>query len=334
MPDGLHAGPSPRFPVSEDQLGIWFADRLLSPEARITSLRLMSGGAVQHNWRIDVEVGAKITPYVLRAGPDVQLPESLSKSDEFAFLRIAHSAGVPVAEPMWLSNAKIPFLVTRYVAGDTAVDRLTARDDNVALIRELAAALARIHLVSPGGEGTAVFASERVMQLETWVEALSPLPTNISYGLAAGLAWLRTNLPLAIQARLVHRDFRTGNFLVDGDHLTAVLDWEFAGWGDPAEDIGWFCGACWRGNAPDREAGGLGSRTTFYRAYAAAGGHVPDRARVRFWEVFAHLRWAVIALQQGRRARVGAYPAWELEEAEARVPGLLCAAMGLVGSEL
>ena len=28
--------------------------------------------------------------------------------------------------------------------------------------------------------------------------------------------------------------------------MTGVLDWEFAAWGDPHEDIGWLCAPCWR----------------------------------------------------------------------------------------
>ena len=37
---------------------------------------------------------------------------------------------------------------------------------------------------------------------------------------------------------LLHRDYRTGNYLVHEGRLAAVLDWEFAGWGDAREDLG------------------------------------------------------------------------------------------------
>ena len=37
---------------------------------------------------------------------------------------------------------------------------------------------------------------------------------------------------------VVHGDFRMGNFLIDRDGLTAVLDWELAHRGDPVEDLG------------------------------------------------------------------------------------------------
>jgi hypothetical protein len=83
--------------------------------------------------------------------------------------------------------------------------------------------------------------------------------------------------------------------------VTAILDWEFAGWGDPDEDSGWFCCKGWRFARLDREAGGIVAREAFYRAYERASGRRPDPDRVRFWEVLANVRWAIIALQQSDR---------------------------------
>jgi len=100
---------------------------------------------------------------------------------------------------------------------------------------------------------------------------------------------------------LCHHDFRTGNYLLDGTLLTAILDWEFAGWGDAHEDIGWFCCKSWRFARPDREAGGIADRTPFYRGYQSESGVSIDPQRVRFWEILASVRWAIIALQQSDR---------------------------------
>src|SRR5207244_5636125 len=116
---------------------------------------------------------------------------------------------------------------------------------------------------------------------------------------------LETHLPEPLPPVLCHRDFRTGNYLVDCGEVTGILDWEFAGWGDPDEDIGWFCCKGWRFARLDREAGGIAARAVFYRAYEAASGRKLDPDRVRFWEVLANLRWAVIALQQSDRHLIG-----------------------------
>ncbi len=323
MPDGLNARSIPALPMPVSLLGPWFADQLGVASAHVVDAVLLPGGAVQHNWRIDLDVGGDTQAYVLRAGPDVPLPESISKADEFTTLSRVYADGVPVPEPLWFCDDAVPFFVSRMCPGHASREELTGCPDNAALLRDLGAALARIHGVDTGSPATPGSVKTRVEMLSSWMGDISDIPAPVADGIAARLAWLHAHMPDERPVRRVHRDFRTGNFLVEDGRLVAVLDWEFAGWGDPHEDIGWFCAECWRGNAPTLEAGGLGNRSVFYDAYMAAGGGRPDPARVRFWEIFAHLRWSIIALQQGARARAGAYPASELEEAEARVPGLL-----------
>ena len=111
---------------------------------------------------------------------------------------------------------------------------------------------------------------------------------------------------------LIHRDYRTGNYLVDAGRTSGVLDWEFAGWGDPREDLGWFTARCWRFGGVDREAGGIAPLEPFLRGYESVAGHRPSRADLDYWQVMAHLRWAVIALQQAQRHRSGGERSLEL----------------------
>ncbi|HEX6592807.1 MAG TPA: phosphotransferase family protein, partial [Moraxellaceae bacterium] len=137
-----------------------------------------------------------------------------------------------------------------------------------------------------------------------------------------GIRWLEKNAPVTEALVLTHRDFRTGNYMVDEHGLTAVLDWEFAAWSDPLEDLGWFCARCWRFGKFENEAGGIGSRAALYRGYEAVSGRQPDPAAVFFWEVYAHVRWAIIALQQGERHVSGREPSLELALTAHIVPEL------------
>lgn len=120
----------------------------------------------------------------------------------------------------------------------------------------------------------------------------------------------------------MYRDWRTGNYRVDAQGLTAVLDSEFAGWGDRLEDIGWFCARCWRFGQLAKEAGGIGSREALYRGYERVYGRPLERAQVVYWEAFAHMRWAVIAIQQGERHVSGREPLLELALTAHIVPEL------------
>ena len=121
---------------------------------------------------------------------------------------------------------------------------------------------------------------------------------------------------------LCHRDFRTGNYMVEDGGLTGILDWEFAGWGEPEEDIAWFCAKCWRFGAVDLDAGGIAPREPFMEAYEEASGRAIDATRVAYWEVMAHVRWAVIACQQAARHLSGAEESLELALTQHLVPEL------------
>ena len=116
-----------------------------------------------------------------------------------------------------------------------------------------------------------------------------------------GLRWLERHAPARDLVTLCHRDFRTGNYMVDEHGLTGVLDSEFTGWSDPLEDIGWSAPSAgalarWSG----RRAASAPARTSIAATRPKSGRKI-DRDAVRYWEVMAHLTWAVIAIQQGQR---------------------------------
>lgn len=125
-------------------------------------------------------------------------------------------------------------------------------------------------------------------------QMLEPQPA-----LELAIAWLRAHQPVAQKVTLVHGDYRTGNFLVDGDRITGVLDWEMVHLGDPLEDVAWACLRAWRW-AGDARIGGLMPRQEFYQRYEEASGLKVDPESIRFWEVLGNLKAAVIFLTGGR----------------------------------
>ena len=64
--------------------------------------------------------------------------------------------------------------------------------------------------------------------------------------------------------------------------------------------------------APELEAGGIAPRNVFYNAYEHASGRTLDVELIAYWETMAHVRWAVIALQQSMRHRSGGEMSLEL----------------------
>ncbi len=286
----------------------------------ITGLTPLSGGSIQENWGVDARFsGGQLDGdqrLVLRAAAATGVPSSLDRLQEFAVLQAAFAAGVTVPEPLFASADPAvfgkPFFVMRRAPGTAAAHRITrdpALDPALPAIAErLGQELARIHRIRPPRSDLGFLRpyqeagpAQQIAGFRAYLDT-HPSPRPV---LEWGIRWLETHLPAPVAPVLCHHDFRTGNYLLDGAKLTGILDWEFAGWGDPHEDIGWFCCKGWRFARLDREAGGIADRAPFYHGYESESGAVIDPLRVRFWEVLASVRWAVIALAAERPPHAG-----------------------------
>jgi aminoglycoside phosphotransferase (APT) family kinase protein len=290
----------------------WLAVATGDAALRIAGAAKLSGGAIQQNWALDIETRGEPRRWVLRTDSAAVLAVSLPRAAEYALLRAAHDAGVTVPEPLMLCEDRgvigAPFFVMQRVAG-TAQGHRVVKDATLGGGREKLAAqlgreLARIHGIRPpradlgflgappADAGLAAIAAMRA-RLDA---AGTPRPVT-EWGLRAA----ERHAPPPVPPALVHNDFRTGNIMLDASGVTAVLDWEFAAWGDPAADLGWFCAKCWRFGNAAQEAGGIGPRAAFYAGYEEVSGTRVEDARVRWWELMAHIRWAVIAGDQAMR---------------------------------
>jgi aminoglycoside phosphotransferase (APT) family kinase protein len=102
-----------------------------------------------------------------------------------------------------------------------------------------------------------------------------------SPALCAIFSWLLDNIPEREgRAALLHGDFGFNNFLFEGEKLSAVLDWEFAHIGDPAEELGYIAMATAGAMDWDR----------FMAAYRAGGGDDVTPQALRFYWAWAHVR--------------------------------------------
>ncbi len=285
---------------------------------RLTPLR---GGAIQENWLVSITGHA--IEYVLRTDATATIRSSHTREQEFALVKAAHEAGVRVARPiLYCEDTSIfakPFALYEKMPGTALGSRivkdLSLGGDRRELARTLGRELAMTHRIEPGHRGLD-FLGERpddparihVAHLRAALDALGTKRPALEWG----LRWLELHLPPAKRVTLLHSDYRTGNYLVDARGLTAILDWEFSHWGDPYFDLAWFCAKCWRFGRNEREAGGIGAREDFYEGYESESGESIDREAVAAYEVLAHARWAVIALEQGERHISGREPSLEL----------------------
>ena len=269
------------------------------PCAPIAAPVKLAGGALQHHWRIDVPVAGRVEQLVLRRTASRVL-DSLSRPAEFAVQHAAFAAGVPTPEPI---ACGADFLLMRHLPGSAEPAIALAVADPDGLARALAEALARLHRVTPARLALPALGAPPVdaaAALRARYRAALDRRPRAHPVLEWGLRALEQAPPPAPIA-LCHGDFRIGNLLVEDGRLAGVLDWEFARWSDPYEDLGWFCVRYWRRHAWMREAGGLVARDAFLAHYARAAGEPADPRRALYWELMGNLRWALIALAQADR---------------------------------
>lgn len=296
------------------RLEVWIA-RQSGGRAQVNYLKQLSGGAIQENWRLKLDLEGGDWPgshdLVLRKDAPSNVAVSHGRPEEFAILKAAHDAGVTVPTPCVLCEDTdvlgTPFFLMHCVTGTAAGHKLAKSAPNDALASELGRDLARIHAIADSPEldfvekPSAPPAEVTIAGYRAHLDALPDRHPAVEWG----LRWLQENAPAPVTPVFCHRDYRTGNYMVDNGQLTAVLDWEFAGWNDPMEDIGWLTAKCWRFGANDREVGGIGSLDAFLAAYEAESDRIIDRDQIGYWQVMAHVRWAVIALQQADRFVTG-----------------------------
>ncbi|HYH42369.1 MAG TPA: phosphotransferase family protein [Burkholderiales bacterium] len=306
------------------RLAAFVRDASGARDVSITTLERMSGGAVQENWALDAQVTggehAGAHRWVLRMDAPARVAESLDRADEFRVLQAMQAAAVRAPRPLWVCEDRAimgsPFFIMARLPG-VAAGHKVARDpllvpDRARLARELAANLTRIHSVAPPHPALGFLATslalDNVAHYRAYLDTLAESHPVLEWG----LRWCERHAPEREETTFIHRDYRTGNYLVDEGSLAGVLDWEFAAYGNPLEDIGWLFAKCWRFGQHRYEAGGVADGEDFLREYVSLSGRSVDAFALRYWQVMAHLRWAVIALQQRERHRSGVEPSLEL----------------------
>jgi aminoglycoside phosphotransferase (APT) family kinase protein len=290
-------------------------------EVRMTQI---PGGASRETWLAEADGGR----WVLRRDPKGR-GSLVPLADEYELISRAAAAGVPVPEPLAFEPEGGRFgtagLLMAHVEGTSVAPRILRKPEYESARGELTAqlgeALARIHSIDPSsldGVLPRPEADAAVEQIAEWERQLDeigePLPA-----VELGLRWLRANAPAPAEARLVHGDFRLGNLIVDERGLAAVIDWELAHLGDPAEDIGWLCIRSWRFGNDEQPVAGVGQLDELIAAYEGAGGAPVDRERVRYWETFGNVKWAIICARQAHDHLTGVRRSHELASLGRRI---------------
>jgi aminoglycoside phosphotransferase (APT) family kinase protein len=215
---------------------------------------------------------------------------------EARVLRLLQDSGLPIPTLLALAEDQAwTVAVTCFVAGELGLRVLErAPDELEPLYSELGRLLAALHRTPLAEVDPTLLLAGRAGHLLHLLPAL-PIDAELRTTLAASLEhpiWQPAT------AGLVHGDAGLHNLLWDG-RITALLDWEWAGWGSPLLDLAWLAWTMrWRSLPP-----------ALWATFLAGYGHGPALAYRGSAEALRALALGQIA---GILARVQDQPgAWQ-----------------------
>ena len=274
-------------PTADDLAQI--AERV--PDLRGYPLRAepLLGGLTNLNYRIH---GAP-DEYVLRVTGEAEMLGA-DREAEYAATVMAGGLGIGPQVLAYLRPEKI--LITRFVEGHLVPPEQMR---TTAMLGQVAATLRRLH------EGPAIDASFSAFGIvETYRDNARWLGVELPEAFA--WSWARAEEMRAAlasgkrPARPCHNDLLIGNFLDEG-HTLRILDWEYAGMGDPYFDLANFST-----NHELDESGDRMLLEAYFGEYREQ-----DFARLRLMRIMSDFReamWGVV--QQGLRTTDTDYEAY------------------------
>ena len=237
----LHDGP-PLHGELHDQL-VGAMQRVPELAGRDLTLTALSGGITNRNFLVTVAGGTD--RYVIRlAGNDTHL---LGISREVEHAATVAAAGVGVGPEVTAFIRPEGYLVTRFIEGSPVSDRAVHEP---ATQRRVGESLRRIH---DGPPIPGLFIPFRIVEAYRLLAAARGVPIPSEYELAQSFA---RRIELAclsnpIEMQPCHNDLLNANFIDDGTRIR-IVDWEYAGMGDPFFDLGNF--SVNHGLTPDEDA--------------------------------------------------------------------------------
>ncbi len=195
------------------------------------TLTALSGGITNRNFL--VTMAGRRDRYVIRlAGNDTHL---LGISREVEHAATVAAAGVGVGPEVTAFIRPEGYLVTRFIEGSPVPDEAVHRPET---LRRVGDSLRRIH---DGPPIPGLFIPFRIVEAYRALAAARGVTIPAEYDLSMALT---RRIELAFLAnptelRPCHNDLLNANFIDDGTRIR-IVDWEYAGMGDPFFDLGNF----------------------------------------------------------------------------------------------
>lgn len=274
------------------------------PGVKATAVTPIPGGRSKKTFFVTLE-GSSVLPRDIVVRQDYALKYAGTKvAEEYKPLLALSGLGLPVPRPLHLeeqpSELGPPFMIVNRLHGKPPGTYFSHSVNCPNAFRQLATMLARLHRVDPTTLGfpAAVPGQDYLLDLirqyrQKWRDNVTRSSPVIDFA----YLWAERACARAPGgASFVHGDAGPYNFLADNDQLTAILDWEFAHVGDPAEDLGIarvYAESC----MPWEE---------FLAIYQEAGGPPVSDTRVQLGMLAQFLKGTTLTAASGRNFLEGA----------------------------
>ena len=317
--------------VGDVALGITNLMRHEMPAARdivLAGLVRAAGGLSRENWSFDATwvdaQGMHAEALMLMRDASGTLLHT-ERAREFAVLKALEGTSVPAPTVHWMDSdgryLGAPSVVMQRVPGNCDYMVLNGPrplEARLRLAHSFIELMANIHAIDWRAKGLGQSlgvpaASPARAELSHWEAEYRHVQIEPHPELDYVLGWLARAAPAAEAIVLVHGDFKPGNALIEGERISAKLDWETAHMGDPLEDLGWVTNPV---RKREHQISGHWERGQIVDAYRALTGHAVRSADLNWWNVFACWKLAVIQLTavnefvSGRYDRVFQTPSW------------------------
>jgi aminoglycoside phosphotransferase (APT) family kinase protein len=231
-------------------------------------------------------------------GPQSATGYSLRR--EAAVYRALGPTPIRIAELVAV-HPELPAFVVQRVPGESRFARIADAATQRSIAQQFIDQLAALHRLDPetldlpelGPPG--LLSGHLLAEIDEWEQQYTTAGGGVPV-ISLACSWLRARVPPDGDGPivLVQGDTGPGNFMFDGDRLTAVTDWELAHWGDPHDDLAWLLVRDTLERFPELE--------DRLDDYERVSGRSIDPSRLRYFRVLAQWR-ATIGTLAGLRSR-------------------------------
>ncbi len=330
--------------IDEADITAVLAAKLGTDDLRLDGIERIAVGWSHETWLFDAtwtdETGTTQTRgFCLRRDPGNALLRHLSDlGEQFRVLQALEGTDVPAPKAYWYDDDPAvlgaPFLVMEKVPGvcpspwgregrrfyeDAAARGVLPLSftDALAALHNLDWRAAGLDFLGVPASGPD-FVRREIAKWRTLIDLSGHEPDPILVDL---LCHLESNAPSTDRLALVHGAYRTGNFLVHEDRVTAILDWETPCIGDPMYDVAYVLSEL------NREGTELLSnvveRDVFFSRYEAATGIEIDTEVCRYYELVYSMRSAAFWMSASGLYATGANTDLRLARTAWSIPTVL-----------